>query len=360
MGRIPAGNNLTIDTDTEHWRLLANGDGSERVLVEASVGQPLRYVPTFGSRRRLPETGALPLDYIQRVVLGWSVKDESWHLGLMLEPELAQARGSRWCEVAHWPDPQRQQYGALAREAGNSLAQAITRPFDMIPPREDALPIPPPMPSLPVTLDLWRLEQIGPSVLQFTRSGAWARARLLRIVWYLLWTIIYVVLAVTTLQATIALPKPEWLPYLGLFSALVLVGLIFNHLFALLFQPNVILVDASARTIRALRGKSERWRLTRDQVQAIYVSHMVSRKAKRGRRTIHYGEINLHQRNGKFRFLFDNTQAEEKSVAPEESGSAEEHVTPLTTFNTETNMQAAAIHVARALDVPAWYDQRVK
>jgi hypothetical protein len=87
---------------------------------------------------------------------------------------------------------------------------------------------------------------------------------------------------------------------------------------------------------------------------------MVSRKAKRGRRTIHYGEINLHQRNGKFRFLFDNTQAEEKSVAPEESGSAEEHVTPLTTFNTETNMQAAAIHVARALDVPAWYDQRVK
>ena len=59
----------------------------------ANTGQPIKYLPVFAHKRRLPDTGRLPLDSIQRVVLGWSHEDESWHLGLLLGPELAEARG---------------------------------------------------------------------------------------------------------------------------------------------------------------------------------------------------------------------------------------------------------------------------
>ena len=105
MEKISAAENITIEMEYEYWRLLQNGAEEPHVLVEARSGKPLNYIEEFASTRRLPETGSLPVNYIQRVVLGWSNVDKSWHLGLLLESELAQMRGSRWCEMAHWPDP---------------------------------------------------------------------------------------------------------------------------------------------------------------------------------------------------------------------------------------------------------------
>src|SRR5690606_40996963 len=53
-------------------------------------------------------------------------------LGLLLEMELAQERGSRWCEIAHWPDPSTTVFQELAARAGESLAQVTTRPFHLV------------------------------------------------------------------------------------------------------------------------------------------------------------------------------------------------------------------------------------
>ncbi|MBE0688944.1 MAG: hypothetical protein IH587_02330, partial [Anaerolineae bacterium] len=92
MNRISAGGNLSIEIQPHNWRLLANGADLERPLVEVSADEPLRYIPAFGSTRRLPDTGILPTQYIQRIVLGWSHEDEAWHLGFLLEPELARPR----------------------------------------------------------------------------------------------------------------------------------------------------------------------------------------------------------------------------------------------------------------------------
>ena len=126
MERISAASNLIIEAQPQSWRLLVNGStGSERVLVEAVSGEPLRYGESFGSRRHLPESGMLPREDIQGVVLGWSEKDVSWHLGLVLKGALVAERGSRWCGLAHWHDPLANRYMETAIQAGQMLAEQL-------------------------------------------------------------------------------------------------------------------------------------------------------------------------------------------------------------------------------------------
>jgi hypothetical protein len=391
MTRIAAANNLTIEYDQDYWRLITNGGGTDHVLVEAAAGKPLAYMPTFGSRRRLPDTGKLPTQYIQRVVLGWSGKDRSWHLGLMLEPELAEARGSRWCEIAHWHDPQRELYASLASSAGEHLAQTITRPFNFIPAREDqpdelppvvrvsratdtaetraavqAAPLPRAaaphraadyLPALPLKLDLWTLKRRDDNRLELTLAGSWARARLTRILWYTLWTAVYIVLSITTLRAGIALPNPAWLPYLGLASAVVLVLLIFVLFYQLITTPNRLLIEPSARAVIAMSGKTVRWRV--DDIASVYVSQVASRRARRGKRTLHYGELNLLRQNGKFRHLIENGHNEERDT-DFELNPVEEGVMEITADRVDSTMIGAGYYIAQMLGVRCYLDQRLK
>lgn len=134
MERIAAASNLIIEVEPQRWRLLSNGGGEERVLVEAAPGEPLRYGESFGSRRQLPASGMLTREDIQRVVLGWSSKDNAWHLGLVLGGALVTERGSRWCGLVHWNDPNLDQYEKIATQAGQLLAEQVNRPFSVIPP----------------------------------------------------------------------------------------------------------------------------------------------------------------------------------------------------------------------------------
>ncbi len=400
MSRISAAQNLTIEIEANRWRLLTNGDGPERVLVEAVPGEPLRYLPLFASKRHLPDIGVLPVERIQRVVLGWSGSDGAWHLGLMLDPDLAEMRGSRWCEMAQWGDPDRSRYGGQATEAGERLAESVSKPFNLIPPREaeaaPTVPLSPPsvyetvesapaapsiwsaqapaaiapmptapavveqreLPSLPIQIDQWTLESIDDRHLQLKLAGSWARSRLLRIVWYLFWAVIYVGLSVLTLRGTIALPKPELLPYLGLASAVVLVLMVFYTLGELFSRVNRVVFDGVEGTVRGLHGNSERWRVETPDLQGIYVSQVVSKRAKADKRTVHHSEINL-QCYDRFVFLVANLQTETRSGVFD-STPLEDAVMPLTPNLVYTDMQAAAAHMARALGVPGWYDQHLR
>ncbi len=359
MNQISAAGNLTIELQPNRWRLLVNGNTEETVLLEANAGQPLRYLPRFGGKRRLPDSGTLPVAYVQRVVLGWSNEDESWHLGLVLEPSLAQARGSRWCEIAHWPDPETNVFADVASQAGQSLARTITRPFNLIPPRVEAQAPAPPLPELPLKFDLWTLERADANRIQLTRASSWARSRVVRVLWYSFWVVVYVVLALTTLLRGIALPSPEFLPYLGLAAALVLVGMIGYLLVQLLTTPNRIVVDAGSGNVIALRGKRPRWRVNRDQVVSVYVTQVMGRRGKQPK--ISHGELNLFLNGGRFLFLVEQGQP---SVAVEglhpslNGDDASDIVTPLTQLQARTDLQAAGLYMAQALNVPCMYDQR--
>lgn len=137
MERISAVGDVIIEVEPESWRLLADGNGEERLLVEASPGAPLRYGDRFGGSRQLPLGGELPRHNIQRVVLGWSAQDTSWHLGLVLAGDLVAERGSRWCGLAHWYDPTLNQYEKIATQAGQALAAQTSLPFSVIPPKPE-------------------------------------------------------------------------------------------------------------------------------------------------------------------------------------------------------------------------------
>lgn len=366
MDRISAAGNLTIELDSDRWRLMVNGNMEERTLLEAVPNQPLRYMELFGSKRRLPSDGALPTHTVQRVVLGWSQEDESWHLGLLLGPEIAQTRGSRWCELARWPDTDTTVFGEVAARAGRGLARTIGCPFNLIEPEIHAaeVPVPPrPLRELPLNLDLWTLDRH--SALEFTLSPRWARSRIMRIVWYVALLVVYIVLSVVTLQGTIALPKPEFLPYLGLAVAVLLVGLIGYIVYQLLTTANRVIIDEAAGVVRGLRGETERWVQLKSDIQAIYVSEVVNPRLRKKRdsslqtRTVFHSALNLYLRDGEFFTFLEQPQPYDDEQSPPEV-EAEEAVLPLTSNNAYTDMQMAGLYVAQALGVECRYDRRLK
>jgi hypothetical protein len=366
MDRISAAGNLTIEMSSERWRLIGtNGSSEEEVLLEAATGEPLHYPSVFAAKRRLPDTGSIPVESIQRVVLGWSHEDESWHLGLLLGPELAEPRGSRWCEIARWPDPETTVFSDIASQAGRALAHTLARPFNLIQPKvveEQAPAPPPPLPELPIEFDTWRIEKN--SNLKLVRASRWARSRMLRIVWYTLLVVVYLLLSMTSLTGIIALPKPEFLPYLGLVTAALLILMIFYLLYQVLIPPDTIVIDSQSRLVRAERNGRKRWEISSDAVESVYASEFANIRSDRNgvkRVTLGYGEMNLRLRDGSFRYLFSADQKDSERLVDamrEGRRPTGETVAPLTAYDVLTDMEAAASYLAGALGVPCVYDQR--
>lgn len=362
MERIAAAENITIELSEARWRMIANGNVDPQVLLEAESGQPVNYVTDFAATRRMPRSGSLQTSQIQRVVLGWSPGDEAWHLGLLLEMELAQARGSRWCEIAHWPDPSTTVFQDLAARAGESLAQVTTRPFHLVEPKPEAATVqapPRPLPDLPLEVsDTWTLHAAESGDLHLLRAPRVGRALLRRAIWYALWSVVYFVLVYLTLTSGIAPSNPAFLPYLGIFSGVVLVFLVFRNSWLFLTSPDRIVIDAEARQLRGQRGSTVRWMERGSNMQSIYVSQVIGRR--RGKKpSPQYGELNLYLANGKFHHLINAEHPEEYEQEP---GTGEElpsdSVSELTSQHATTHLQAAALHIGKALDLPVWYDQR--
>lgn len=358
MDRIAAADNLTIEMDEAHWRLIANGADETQVLVEAQPGEPMRYVSGFASSRRLPEGGALASSDIQRVVLGWSEQDAAWHLGLLLAPPLAQARGSRWCEIARWPDPDATRYAAPATRAGTGLAQMVARPFSRIAPQPEPPPAAAlPLPALPLALERWTLAHAD-GALALVRAPAYARGLVRRSLWYGLWVVVYVVLIVTNFTSGIAPARPAFLPYLGLLAAVVLTGLIVRNAYWLRTQPNRIVIDPTARVITALRGKRQRWRFEASALEAVCVSQ-VAERSRSGGITYTYGELNLQLRGGRFWFILNMAHGIETLREPDVEALHDDQVI-LTPEGVYTALQAAGLHMAAALGLPCRDDRRAR
>lgn len=375
MNQISAAENYVIDFENGRWRLTSannSDDNLRKVMVEAISGQPLRYVTSFASTRRLPREGMLDVDIVRQVVLGWSQHDESWHLGLLLRHELADQRGSRWCELAYWPDPDQAVFADLAREAGSALADVLDRPLNVIPPRERPVKVeapPAPLPDLPLICGDWLLDrELDGRALVYTRSSRWVRSHVFRVLWYLLWVVLYVILSIATLNTDLALPNagtmlpnPELLPYIGLGAAIILFGMALYALREIFRSPDRIVVDPESATIAALRGSNAHWQYHANDLQSVYVTQVVSRKGKK-KRTISHSELNLHLGGGDFRQLFQHPDQE--TIIPieeDEPKVAEEGIIPLKRDQIRTDVQAAALYTAEALGgLPAWYDQRTQ
>lgn len=367
MTRIPAAENLTVDYTPDRWRLYLNGNTQERLIVEAAPGRSLRYASGFAERRRLP-TGTLPAAAVKQVVLGWSISDQAWHLGLVLMPELAEKRGSRWCEIARWNDPDGNEFAAQAEVAARGLSNSLQRPFRLIPPtveREVIAPQVRELPALPLKCGIWKVERNGER-LEFVRTQRWMVSRVFRVLWYSFWAVVYIVLSVATLTTELALPNsgtmlpnPEILPLLGLAAAVVLVLIIIKNLFDILTQPGKIVADPVTRTVTALRGSTRRWQVDADDILSIYVTQVAGKRGRK--RTVYHGELNLQVGDKKFRNVIVQDQEEERLEKQEKDERLKEEITILDPNKVDTDLQAAGVYLAKTLgDLPCYYDQRVQ
>lgn len=368
MDSVAAAENLLMELAPDGWRLLHSDLRDSHALLQAGPGAALRYSAAFAHSRRLPAGGALATCHVEQIVLGWSESDEAWHLGLLLAPALARLRDSRWCELAHWPDPYQDDFRELAERAGRALARQTARPFQVIEPAavapveravevavEEEAPEPErPLPPLPLAFsDSWTLEDEG-GTLRLVRDARVARATTRRILWYALWAAVYVLLIVASRLSGIAAPGPDFLPLLAAFSALVLVALIARNLRRQRQTPDHFVFDSYQQQISAMRGPRELWSRRVQQIQSIYISELPRRRRWRAD-GLQYAELNLHLSSNRFQYLLQSGQPRPLAGV---NGKAAAGVSELHAGDCSTNTQAVALHIAQALDLPVWLDRR--
>ena len=105
--------------------------------------------------------------------------------------------------------------------------------------------------------------------------------------------------------------------------------------------------NAPASPCSAARG------LRAGEIDSIYVSQVVGKRRKTT--ATHYGELNLHLSGENFRFLAGSEDVTEYDYVLD---SVEDTVMALTRQEFTTNIQAAALYIGEALDLPVWYDRR--
>jgi hypothetical protein len=347
--------------------------------------QGLHYNERFASTRRLPASGVLAYGQILQVIAGYQRADESWHLGVVLDADLTESRGSRWCELAHWPDPDTTTFVDVAQSAGRGLATALNVPFRLVGPRPvettpPAEPVKPaaPLPDLPLKAGIWTLQRasqgrakIGVEVqgdqLVFARSKSWVNRHYRRMIWHSIWAIIYLWLSLVTMRGDTALPNagtivpdPHILPYMGVVIAFGFVISVFYHAYRIRTEPNLILVDPATRTVSAWRDSYQRWSRAISDVESLYVSETT--RQRRTQRGVDHGELNFYLSSGGFSHLLSQGEPEPEALAPgaDLNSARIEAVLPLTSDDVASPLQAMGLYVAQALGLPAFYDRRVR
>lgn len=379
MTEITASNNLKVDYSYDRWRLIRQTDGEEpKLIAEVRPDSDFRYDKFFATTRQLPATGEIPKTDISQIVLGWSYETDAWQLGMTLSPRLASDRNSRWCELVRFVDPDLSVHEYEARVVGQALADVMGKPFHNVPPTAAPEPEPAPLPDLPLTVGIWKLERVMTSEGLTSREGevhlirdkSWVSEKIRKIAWYLLWVVVYLWVSIATLTHELALPNagtllpdPHILPYLGIGVAILLVGLIIQQLHQLRTYPDNFIISPYERTITARRGRHVRWKTSANSIQSVYASEVVKRREKKP--TVYHSELNLHLVNGSFqRVLVEDEKLTEATLPDVDELGYKQHgegVIPLDTHTVSTRLQAFCLHIAECLgDLPAWYDLRYK
>lgn len=369
MTLISAANQLLIDLSAGGWRLTL-ASRPDAPLVEINT-RGMIYQPAFAQVRLLPPQ-ALPAELIEQVVLGWQKSDECWYLGLLLRPPIAELRGSRWCELARWPDPDQTIFMEQAQEAGERAALLLDVPFQFIQPAPPAPPVPPrPLPELPLALGAWELvaqgtfmgQALGTEQIALVRPPTWRGAVQRRLLMRLFWSGVYAAVSILTLTSSISLPNagtlipdPHILPYLGLAISVALLGYGFYERWRASAAVSVIVVDAEG--LRGYNKDGLLWQVPAQDAQSVYVSEVYKNARKR---SVEYGELNVHLGGGVFQRVIQQEGLVMKHTAQPPAQwqpPSAAQVVPLTRATYATDLQAVGLYLAERLSVPAWLDAR--
>lgn len=298
---------LAIHYDDGEWVLALDRVDGLTLLAAARDGNRLRYRPEFARARHLPAEGELPYDWIAGVVLGWSPGDQAWHLGLLLNEVLTEARGGRWCELARWsgdahtPLDLQEAGAALARMMGcrfrviapsgappvvetvaaDEALQPVSDTSERVTPQAAAPPVEPI--QLPLEVGNWWLRAIDIG-LQWEHAGIWSLGTLWNVLGRIGLGVIFIVLSVLTLRSPYASVQPEFLPYAGL---VIGAGLILAGIGALLraLRVEATVVDTEERQVRRHLDLTSDVLASYDfdEIQAVVVTQIAQGGRQRGK-----------------------------------------------------------------------------
>jgi hypothetical protein len=221
---------------------------------------------------------------------------------------------------------------------------------------------------LMVRYGMWSLVPQDEDVLALVRKPRWLRRHALQALAYLAAALVYLAISVATLTSEIALPNagtivpdPQWLPYLGLLAAALLLGLALRQGYLIASRPDRYEIDPRSATITARRRGAAQWARPFGAVQSVYVTEQVKRAPSNNRIT--YGELNLHLGGEDFLRLFDAEIVDDRQPHlddPQARPATEDIIVPLYSGDANSDLQRAGARVASTIGVPCWYDQRVK
>jgi hypothetical protein len=304
METIHAAHNLTIEFSPTTWRLvngsrLPDQPNTRLALIEAqSLG--LACAPAFARTRQLLSDRLAPAD-VARIVVGWAPESHNWHLGLLLAARPETNYQTRWCGLATWPSGPAAESADAAAQAGQSLAQIIDRPFYLVPPplehraplisdtqplqptqRLDVPAVEPVRPAVAPKLPPFEFEQVAllpaPRGYVWQKRRAWLVTTVGKMVGLLVLAGLFLLLGIGSQTAGLAPVTPEWLPWLGLVVAGLLVTMSLVA-FKGLLDTSDILVDT---TMRELRGQRRfdgrvRWRIPFESAMYLLISQTPAR-----------------------------------------------------------------------------------
>lgn len=381
MQIIPVMPDLSIELEHDKWRLVQDQDNGKtlQTLVEASP-QVLRFHSTFVERHHLP-AGELAASQVEKVVLGWTPESQNWQLGLFLKHSFANGSDVRWCELASFPSGAAHQYESAARSVGEALSRILNSPFQVVDgggleapetdmatqPSHQTIPLavrPVPLQDLPIELGDW-IVRYAPAGMIWQLTSRWQSRHIMRVVFFVVVSVLFVLLGVGSLRSGLAPVNPDWLPYVSFGIALVVAYSALENLWKLLMRRQVV-VDDLAREVRcevAATGIVD-WRVPYDRVSFLLVSQEPARPLGRRSRSdpMHITQNAwLHLYAGdRFYLVSEVENAQGKSWQWEKVRRrvpSEERL-PLELTEYDTPLHHAALQMAKKLGVEAFVDVR--
>jgi hypothetical protein len=357
---LSAANNLLVEYDSERWALLTSGF-AEPALIATSAG--VQFTVAFATARRLDPGGLRP-DQVTMVVSGWSAEDSSWHVGLLLDPALAEARGGRWCELLRWTTVS----GVEAEQAGRKLAQVIGRPFRLVLPEPvldvdaaadeavEAAKRDVPLQPLPLHFGEWSVSEVMGGA-EWERTPRWRRDQVMRGGFFALLTPVFGLLSLGALLSPYASVQPEWLPWIGLLLSVVMLYSAISSL-AMIWRSPTTTVDRRVSMIRQTRRGSQKMvQAPFEGLEYVLVTHSPVRKQVADvARLVAVMEVWVHLYSPRRGFiLVCSSENVEGYLA---RGIDFTHRRPLDLGELDTPAHHAAAHLGEDIHIPVYVEER--